>query len=222
MSRSLNSFAGWMASLTLLSVLAAGCSRPIQPGSPEWRRKRYEWDQKARAVFTPERIEAEAKLTEAALPTLYALITAYQGHHGGRYPESLEALRAAVFKNPSDYPAAWSDLKTSGMAHLDDPKFAERPWESQRFLISHSRPDGSRIGGPKKPGKRDVIAGRVFPPVVFGDSWTAFAVVLWDDGEVTREPYSRWVMVPVPGEPNRSRLGFKGQAGVPERAKPGG
>lgn len=150
------------------------------------------------------------------------LIRAYRRHHGGRYPESLAALRAAVLKNPSAYPAAWSDLKTSGMAHLDDPEFAELPWEGQRLSIATSRPDGSPIGGPKKPGKRDTIAGSVFPPQVFDDPWTSFAVVLWDDGEVTREPLSRWVMAPAPGEPNRSRLGFKGQAGVPERKKPGG
>jgi hypothetical protein len=152
----------------------------------------------------------------------------FRERHGGKMPADGSEFTNDLIGNPKVYGLRFRDLVNPDARHAANPVARNHPQSYFPFAILSKRPDGSPIGGPKKPGQRDILAicdlyahlkiergkglrgaDKVTP---YG-----FYIVLWDDGQIARLPMEKRIEVKI--APGRWSHGFPGQAGVPKSAK---
>jgi hypothetical protein len=155
---------------------------------------------------------------------LYPVFQIYQRRHSGRYPQDLWALLGDARKNPVEYPGFSVDLMTNPDSDLSRPRRPEfQASIGIPYVYEPLRPNGTAVGGPKKPGTRDVLLytglyyrrnfhrGGPMKPV----GWW---IVLWDDGKAEKLPFDKVLfLVRTDG---KKTIGFPGQAGMVAKAKP--
>lgn len=160
------------------------------------------------------------------LKRLYQLMAIYREKHNGKSPTTTMELLLAARQQPKEY--GFRDKNHVEEAFLNpDTRYADNV-PTRRFAHRHSpynisdkRPDGTLAGGPKPAGTRDVIASadlyfhrniRHFRGERSTENPVGFYLVLWEDGEIQKIPYSEQIYARAPK--GKFAFGFAGQAGI--------
>ena len=165
---------------------------------------------------------------------LYKDIQTYRRLHGGQMPEKEIDFEVDRMNNYKQYGYTVREQPDQPFGMNPDMQLSDVPafrnqWKHvDPFIKCLKRPDGTDIGGPKKPGTRDILAySRMYYHLGsrhyngFKDTISprGFFLVIWDDGSVQQVPFTDEMFIKVPGREAYTR-GFKGQAGVPPGSLP--
>lgn len=172
------------------------------------------------------------------LKRIYGFIQSYRRTHAGAYPATMSSpgdLMDDMAAYPRNYglPERGADNgnQATDFFTLTDPHDTGPP-DVIRIFMHGKRPDGTRVGSPKRPGTRDVLADTNFfvenRKSAKGWRTVGYYLVLWDDGTLARIPVDKMLRVPlydpigVPLSKEAAsrtplQLAFPGQAGLPAK-----
>ncbi len=188
---------------------------------------------------TGGKVPGDPRNGEKDLRDIFQWVSIYRQRHGGRYPTYLNDIMSDARQNFKAYGLNSSEEMGERLLNPDN-RLGDLTKQKPNGIIAYSmfqtRPDGTPLGGPKKPGEREAIALsslyvhrniRNFPGERTTMNPAGVYLVLWEDGSTSRIPYDqvRYAVTRKAGfsnnsahESSHSRLGFPGQAGIPDNA----
>lgn len=196
-------------------------AKPAVPRAPSAPRGAVEFN----TPDTQGAVPGDPALAERQMHDIFDAMKVFSKRHDGRLPARGSDLYNDVVMS-SDYGIEGDTLLNPDCQYSDMAPMRGSANRCFPYVLVDHRPDGTRIGGPKASGTRDVLAwcdlymhwnfkneaqgpGSMSP--------VGFFLVLWDDGEVERIPYDQ-VLFYSPGG-TKWNYAFPGQAGVPGPTK---
>jgi len=141
---------------------------------------------------------------------LRKLIRVYQKKNG-RFPEHGNALWVDIMQAPQEYgygsaDEAWPVFSNPDARYSDNRAERRMPDRAMAYYILSKRPDGTPVGSPKAPGKKDVLIFtslyvhenvRHFKGERSTSNPVGFYLVMWDDEKIEKVPYDKQLYVPL-------------------------
>jgi len=165
---------------------------------------------------------------------LFSAIQIYRKRHGGWYPRGMADVMADMVMNFHAYGLpSWRravnrfdnpDARYSDIDSRPDVAKQARATNVIPYMMRSKRPDGQPIGGPTRPGTRDLLAWtdiylhqnlHIVTETHGTSNPVGFYLALWADGQVTKIPYDRVLYIQ---HGNDFADAFPGEAGVPPGA----
>ncbi len=162
---------------------------------------------------------------------LYVCFNVYQKRHNGRHPGSLIDIVNDVASAKEQYGFTTMDQVAQLLANpdtrfLSDPNL--RRLNPCVYEVRDKRFNGQPVGSPRPNGQRDALTWTSLyyfenAQINWGDvnsstmNPAGFYLVLWDDGQIEKVPFSKTLWVPQGS--NNWVVAFPGQAGLPKSAK---